>query len=332
MNDKPTLTPPRMSIHDRILDRVHLLFTLLALGWGIGFFARVSFIAELTTHFRAALFWALLLVVVAYGVLRAWRWVVVSLLIASVVGAPVVAWYLPRSHDGYDSDSRNLRILQFNVLTTNTHRGRLISLVAQEDPDILILQEINQPWVNALEALSEGYPHTYIYPRNDNFGMGLYSKLPLHNARMSYATRGVPGILAEIKVNGRTIRLFNFHALPPVSRRALAARNTQLAAFKPFVESQSDLVIVVGDMNTAMWSPFYTDAIREAGLINSRQGFGTVPTWPAWFPLLSIPLDHCLLSPEIRVLDTRAGPNIGSDHYPMIIDIYVPPSGRQSNE
>ncbi|MBC6474673.1 MAG: UPF0175 family protein [Hormoscilla sp. GM102CHS1] len=52
-----------------------------------------------------------------------------------------------------------------------------------------------------------------------------------------------------------------------------------------------------------MWSPYYRKFIRDSGLKNGRSGFGVQPTWPVDAPIFSIPLDHCLVSPEIKVID-----------------------------
>jgi endonuclease/exonuclease/phosphatase (EEP) superfamily protein YafD len=63
--------------------------------------------------------------------------------------------------------------------------------------------------------------------------------------------------------------------------------------------------------------------MRQTGLKNSRRGFGILPTWPTFLPLLSIPIDHFLLSPEFAVLKTGQGPNIGSDHVPLITELML---------
>jgi endonuclease/exonuclease/phosphatase (EEP) superfamily protein YafD len=79
-------------------------------------------------------------------------------------------------------------------------------------------------------------------------------------------------------------------------------------------------LVLLGDLNTTSWSPHFRDLINTAGLKDSRAGFGIQPTWPAGTPPLWIPLDHCLVSPEIKVHDRRVGPNVGSDHFPVIVE------------
>jgi endonuclease/exonuclease/phosphatase (EEP) superfamily protein YafD len=72
-----------------------------------------------------------------------------------------------------------------------------------------------------------------------------------------------------------------------------------------------------------MWSPFYQRFIQQAGLKNARSGFGIIPTWSTKLPPLSIPIDHCLVSPNVNVLQMRAGRYVGSDHLPLITDLVI---------
>jgi endonuclease/exonuclease/phosphatase (EEP) superfamily protein YafD len=55
-------------------------------------------------------------------------------------------------------------------------------------------------------------------------------------------------------------------------------------------------------------------------MIDSAQGHGVQPTWPNFNPLLWIPLDHVLHSTCLAVRDRIIGPDVGSDHYPVIVD------------
>jgi len=86
-------------------------------------------------------------------------------------------------------------------------------------------------------------------------------------------------------------------------------------------------VIIAGDLNVSMWSPFYRSLIKQSGLHNARQGFGILPSQSGiapQFAILSAPIDHCLVSSDIQVENFRLGSNIGSDHLPIIADLLIP--------
>jgi endonuclease/exonuclease/phosphatase (EEP) superfamily protein YafD len=89
-------------------------------------------------------------------------------------------------------------------------------------------------------------------------------------------------------------------------------------------------VILVGDFNTSLWSPYYYKFVEKTRLINGRRGFGVQPSWPTDLPIFYIPIDHCFVSPEFQVLNSRVGENVGSDHLPLITDLVIPESGASS--
>jgi endonuclease/exonuclease/phosphatase (EEP) superfamily protein YafD len=82
-------------------------------------------------------------------------------------------------------------------------------------------------------------------------------------------------------------------------------------------------VIIAGDLNLSPWSPYYARLVRETGLADIRKGFGLLPTWPTHLRPMMIPIDHCLVSPDISVSRVRTGEHIGSDHLPLIVDLMV---------
>ncbi len=79
--------------------------------------------------------------------------------------------------------------------------------------------------------------------------------------------------------------------------------------------------------------------VNETGLRNARLGKGILPTRtkkiksfkipPALFWLISIPIDHCLISQEFTVTGIRRGPDVGADHLPLITDLAIA-AGYQS--
>lgn len=294
----------------------------LALLTFLGVFAGRFQISEIATHFTAIY---LVFAILGFLVCAGFRSLKSAGAAAALVlwhAIAVVPWYF--GGDGTATEA-NLSILCTNLLSVNARYDDFLDLVHREDPDIVFIQELHQAWAVGLRPLEATYPYFIKIPREDNFGIALYSRLPLIDARENdIAEAGVPGIRADVEVNGRTVTLLNLHTLPPVGSWYFEIRNRQFTKLADFAKRQEDLFLVAGDLNTAMWSPYYKRMERDSGLVNARKGFGVVATWPSFYPIFRIPIDHCLLSPEIEVVDLRRGPAIGSDHLPLIVEVYVP--------
>jgi endonuclease/exonuclease/phosphatase (EEP) superfamily protein YafD len=82
-------------------------------------------------------------------------------------------------------------------------------------------------------------------------------------------------------------------------------------------------LIVAGDMNSSPWSPQCRALRRNTGLVSARQGRGILGTWPSFFGPLRVGIDQMLVSPDIQVVACRVGAGIGSDHRPLITDLFV---------
>jgi endonuclease/exonuclease/phosphatase (EEP) superfamily protein YafD len=84
--------------------------------------------------------------------------------------------------------------------------------------------------------------------------------------------------------------------------------------------------ICIGDLNTTMWSRYFRDFVEQSGLASVREGFGVLPTWPTFMGpnWMMLPIDHCLVSADIRVVTASVGDRIGSDHLPLIVELELP--------
>ena len=89
------------------------------------------------------------------------------------------------------------------------------------------------------------------------------------------------------------------------------------------VKELNQPAVLLGDLNITPWSPYFKDFIQVTGLQESRKGLGLYPTWPTWLPPLRIPIDHSLISIGITVQAFSLGHDIGSDHFPVILDFSI---------
>ena len=181
--------------------------------------------------------------------------------------------------------------------------------------------EVTPGWADAMKVLDQEYPYTEVLPSHSPSGVALYSRYKITDLEVKRIPGiGLPTIVAGIETPRGRMTLVATHPASPGSAEHFEARNMQLAEVAELAAQRSGPVMLVGDLNTTSWSPFFADLLSVSGLRDSRLGYGVEPSWP-WFPLpLRIPLDHCLVSPEIAIANRRIGPPIGSDHRPLLVD------------
>lgn len=272
---------------------------------------------ELLTHFKLQyLCFALLFLFISVLIrnIQIASYSLTSFLINSYFVLPL--FFGSASEPQVDKTSE-IKVLLSNVLTGNTRYTKLENLIRSEEPDILVLQEIDSNWVKNMSPVFDEYPHRLIQPRSDNFGIAVLSKIKvLEQNVVSWGRLGIPSIESKLKFGDQIFHLLATHPLPPTSPENYQFRNTQISDVAARVIEIEAAKLVVGDLNITPWSSDYKPL--EAELTNARYGFGVLPTWSANIPILRIPIDHILVSEDFEVLNTKTGPDIGSDHLPLI--------------
>jgi endonuclease/exonuclease/phosphatase (EEP) superfamily protein YafD len=294
---------------------------LLILGTCAGFLASLSWLLELACHFRVQYAVGLGLLAIVTASARRWRGAAVFAVFALVNAVLVVPAYLPHPVSA-STDSPRLRLMLLNVHTANTHYARVLELIRRESPDVVVLQEVNGDWLKALGALGADYSHSIREPREDNFGIALFSKLRLLEAEIVHLDElELPAVHVQFDFTNRQFSLLGMHPLPPTGPLQARSRDDSIREAARRLASEAGDRILIGDLNTSPWSPVFRALVRESGLRDTRAGFGIQASWPTQIPPLGIPLDHCLVSPELVVLDRRLGPAVGSDHRPVILEL-----------
>ena len=289
-----------------------------------GFLARLWWCFELTTHFRWHLAVGLAGLAAVWAIKRRWRMASLYGLCALVNGLLVLRLWLPIEAAGLPAGTR-LRVVSLNVHTENLRRDVALKFLQNADADVILLMEVNESWLKALEPLRASHPHVLAEPREDNFGIALFSRLAWTNSEViELGEAGVPSVAATLSVGGEAVFLLGTHPVPPGSAEYARLRNEQFEKIAALIHRQSLPAIVVGDLNCTPWSPYFAELLRDSGLKNVAPRRGLFGSWPAWFSCARIPLDHGLVSPTIRVVDKRTGPPVGSDHLPLILELQMP--------
>jgi len=280
---------------------------------------------ELFSHFRLQYLAAAALLTVVLFALRSRRWAASMLAVAAINVVPVYPWYVSQARASVEP-GQDLTLLLANVYSGNSGMQQLTDLALAEDADLVFVQELVPRHSEELARLRTTFRYSLNIPRQDNFGIAVLSRFPFEGAKVIESPPlGHPTLMVEVLVAGTPVTFVTTHPMPPIGRHGFDSRNEQLQSVADVISEIRGPRVLIGDLNTTMWGPHYGELERQTGLVNSRYGFGVLPTWPSRFPFAAIPIDHCLVSEDIVVTDVRNGPDIGSDHRPLIIELALAP-------
>ena len=231
-----------------------------------------------------------------------------------------------------DSET-TIQLLIANVLTPNDRYDDLKAIIREADPDIVLLVECDQRWLDEL-ALSETYPCSVERPLDNLYGMAFYTRLGVEDVSVHYLVQDdIPSVRARILLsNGDTLDFRGLHPRPPAPSEndSSVERDAELLLVADDLRDASGPVVVAGDMNDVAWSPTTRQFQRISRLLDPRIGRGLFSTFSAEHWFLRWPLDHVFVSKELRVVNIERLAYFGSDHFPISITLSYEPEGAAS--
>lgn len=301
--------------------------------------ARHWWVADLIANLRVQLIFGLMGTTVLLTIIRSWRPVVLMTIVTLWQATFLLSACQNNSNSSLLSQSIDslpigenlpgLRVFLANVLTRNLHHDQIIAQIEAADPDVIVILELSSQLRDVMQ-MEFGTSHEYViaeYQDDGNFGIGLWSRYPLTEARIFHLnSQYLPSIEANVECHTRTIRVFATHPLPPVGVRNFQNRNQHLALLAKRIQEQRNAapmrpILVLGDLNMTPWSPLFQDFLTQTELQSAAAGCGLRPTWYRWnaFPFGLI-LDHGLHSSDVLCKDRRILPANGSDHRAVVFD------------
>lgn len=285
--------------------------------------APVGWPFELFAHFRPQLFAAAAVLVPLLLAVRRLKTAVTAGIVAALL-VPAGAHRVVAAETAPVCAGEDVVVVTANLRYTNHDAQPLLRWLAEERPDVVVLQEITPQWAAVLRQLRD-YPQGRILPRRDPYGIALLSRWPIEAIEpVDLAGDGLPSLDATVRVRGRTVRVIGLHTRWPITPHLARLRDRALERAAVLVRARPVPTVAAGDLNLTPDAPMFAVTLEKSGLRDAFGGRGWHPTWMAGFWPLALRIDHQLASPDMCVERVRVGPDIGSDHRPLIASYRLP--------
>ncbi len=280
----------------------------------------------LVAQFRVELFALSFLLCVSLGII--WKSKIhlsLAVLCALLNFSHLVPYYVPQATP--QASGRTIKMLELNLNVLNKRYEQVTSYIQNVNADVVVISELTPEWRQYFQTHLLNYPNAITEERIDTYGIGVYSKHPLKNGRIEkIGSSGHPSVIGEFSGLEKPISLLHTHVQGPVKKQFFNWHKEQFEKLLPVVNQLPKPLIMSGDMNSNAWTYLISEFLKESRLKDTQWGRGIHLTWPAWFywrygccPLLSI--DHFFVSDDFVIKKRQLGSSIGSDHYPVIIEL-----------
>lgn len=320
-----TPTPFRQGV----ARRFNVLTVLLLAATVFSALATQYWFLELFSHFAPHYAVFSLLCLLAFLLLRSWRWAALACVLALWNGYPVARLLsqedAPAAPEA--SAARQFTVFHFNANLNHEQPQRITSYLQRQAKhiDVVVLLEATEAFAVVLDELKELYPYQIRHLESSPFGIALASKLPIDFGAISKQPSGMfAHIEATLKLPGRDtpLALYAVHGSPPISREMALARNDKFDHVARNAAAQPQATpVVVGDFNFTPWSPYFQRFINDSGLRDARTPRRFEHSWPVTFnnAHIGLAIDHSFAHPSLPLIQRVIGPDLGSDHMPVTV-------------
>ncbi len=246
----------------------------------------------------------------------------------------VMGFCVPWRTIGPRADGGRLRILTCNCGGNALDASILLRVIREERPEIVALQECRAQDADLIKS-ADGAWH---FHRDGD--LVLLSRLPIRHAeafRTQFVSwRPTRAVIYELSLGQRPVLFANVHLdtpregfeallhkdprAPAEIRINASRRRDEAQAVAELVQDSAHPSLLAGDFNLPVESSLYKSAFATYKNAFSRAGWGFGYTkFTRWH---GIRIDHVLASQHWTVKSCRVGPSVGSDHRPVIADVY----------
>ena len=218
----------------------------------------------------------------------------------------------------------SFRAITFNVEQNNPRLPETLQYLQRQEADVIVLLESVGAWPSGVTTLEPAYPY---HLRLDALTMDVFSRHPIIQTQLHQFGSQRGFVTLELQLPRSKLWVLAAHACPRhwYGAEGFRERIRMLEEGIPSTVTQlKGPALVLGDFNASVWSPAYKRMLRRSYLADARRGFGLLCTQHGkTFPgnLLWRPIDHCFHTADCVPHRIWTGPDLGSDHLPLGIDL-----------
>ncbi len=299
---------------------------LIALGTGftlatiLGFFGPMWWAFDALSSFRFQYAVVLLLVGLLYGMAFGRASSLIFIAAGLVNAALVLPLFIASPAEA--SGGEDLKIVSFNVQASNQHRETVTGWVASSGADIVFLLETSADWDAVLSDADLPYVVMDEIPDDRVYGITVLAQEELDVDLLRVGATKDVVVRAEASIGTDPVAVYAFHPRSPTSESDAKYRDEVMEEVAAMVEAETMPAVVVGDLNATPWSYAFKKLANEGNLVDSLRGNGYQASWPAslWYGF-KIPIDHMLHTAELTTVTRNLGPDLGSDHAPLMVTV-----------
>ena len=223
------------------------------------------------------------------------------------------------------TESRNLRIVTANLFIGNSDPRAFVAFLVKETNDVF-QEAIRKSGLFAFETSSA-------LPSRDD--KTVFSRFPIREeAQVGVgagrgALRRHPMRLIVDTPQGPLL-LYAIHPDSPRRPWRWWQRNLYLDALATEIGKEPKMlpVVVLGDWNTPPWSAFFRDFFARTGYSSMQSR-----PWPETtrflerfrrYFIFGAAIDHVAMSSQVSMAHWQVGPDFGSNHLPIVVDLALP--------
>jgi endonuclease/exonuclease/phosphatase (EEP) superfamily protein YafD len=222
-----------------------------------------------------------------------------------------------------EAKGETLKIVQMNLWAQDwTHNEAKRAWIAKENPDALLLEEVGPASIGLTASLAKDYPYAYGCPGITSACsvLLLSKKKAIADGGAGYAWSAADVVWARFSGAGGDYVLAAAHTTWPMPD---GRQDRELAQFALTLRSMKADTVAAGDFNATPWSFPLRRFDRASGLLRRTHALPTFPAGqvtsqrlPTFGPVVGI--DHVYSSPGWGLVSIERGPDLGSDHFPLV--------------